>query len=61
MSVEQLREVIKLGVEMRAAQKQYFRTRSPVNLEASKAKERAFDLAAALALETQTDLLGAKP
>lgn len=61
MSVEQLREVIKLGVEMRTAQKQYFRTRSPANLEASKAKERAFDLAAALALETQSDLLGAKP
>lgn len=42
-----LAEIVELGVKMRAAQKAYFKTRTPEALAASKTFERAFDKAAA--------------
>lgn len=47
---ELLRAALKVGVQMRTAQKRYFRTRSQADLIASKEAERAFDHAAEVAL-----------
>ena len=47
---QELLAVIRLGADMRQAQKTYFKTRSPANLEASKKAERAFDSAVSAAL-----------
>lgn len=47
----------KLGQQMRQAQRQYFRTRSPVCLEESKSLEKRFDQACKEALE-QPGLFG---
>ena len=44
--IERLREVVRQGIAMRAAQKAYFADRSRENLIASKEAERAFDVAA---------------
>ncbi|MFO1147756.1 MAG: hypothetical protein U1E62_05200 [Alsobacter sp.] len=45
--VKQLRQVVRLGVEMRAAQARYFRRdRTREDLIAAKQAEAAFDLAA---------------
>jgi hypothetical protein len=48
--VERLREVVRQGVAMRAAQRAYFKDRSRENLIASKEAEKAFDAAARAAL-----------
>jgi len=48
--IERLREVVRQGVAMRAAQKAYFADRSRENLIASKEAEKAFDAAARAAL-----------
>lgn len=48
---EKLRLVIKLGVDMRAKQKEYFKTRDHSVLIASKQIEAQFDAAAAEALK----------
>ena len=52
------REVIELGVAMRAAQKAYFSDRSTSNLQRAKGAERDFDYAAAKILSNpaQSDL-----
>ena len=44
--IERLREVVRQGVIMRAAQRAYFADRSRENLIASKEAEKAFDVAA---------------
>jgi hypothetical protein len=49
--IERLREALRQGVAMRAAQKAYFADRSRENLIASKEAERAFDIAARAALK----------
>lgn len=48
--IERLREVLRQGVTMRAAQRAYFADRSRENLIASKEREKAFDVAARAAL-----------
>ena len=48
--IERLREALRQGVTMRAAQKAYFADRSRENLIASKEAEKAFDVAARAAL-----------
>lgn len=48
---DEAREVIRLGLAMREAQKTYFRTRDRADLIASKQAESAFDKAAAEALK----------
>ena len=54
MTVEAL---AKLGQQVREAQRQYFRTRTPAALEASKALEKRFDQACKETLE-QPGLFG---
>lgn len=49
--IERLREALRQGVAMRAAQRAYFADRSRENLIASKEAEKAFDVAARAALE----------
>lgn len=48
--IKRLREVVRQGMTMRAAQKAYFADRSRENLIASKEAEKAFDVAARAAL-----------
>ncbi len=48
--IERLREALRRGVAMRAAQRAYFADRSRENLIASKEAEKAFDAAARAAL-----------
>ncbi len=43
---EKMRDVIRLGIEMRGAQRKYFRTREQADLLASKQLEREYDAAA---------------
>jgi hypothetical protein len=50
---ERLREALRQGVAMRAAQRAYFADRSRENLIASKEAERAFDAAARAALKEE--------
>lgn len=54
--IERLREALRQGVAMRAAQRAYFADRSRENLIASKEAEKAFDVAARAALEEQKPL-----
>lgn len=48
---EKLRLVIRLGIQMREAQKRYFKTRDRSDLVASKQYEKNFDLAAEEAIK----------
>jgi len=58
MTETDLMDVIKLGVEMRDAQKEFFtKGRTPDQLKAAKNLERDFDRAAAGAIRGQDDLL----
>ena len=62
-TVRQLMEVVRLGIEMRRAQRRYFRAEPSTSekreaLELSMTCERAFDRAAAKAIAPALDLGG---
>jgi hypothetical protein len=52
LTAKELLEVVRLGVVMRDAQRQYFKRRRVADLQTSKAAERVFDEAAARALQS---------
>lgn len=54
-TVTELLKALELGLQMRALQKSYFKTRSYVDLRDAQAAERAFDKAAQAALDSVTN------
>lgn len=55
--IAELEHALRIGIEMRNAQKAYFKDRTQHQLMASKVAEKAFDTAAKSALETDNDRL----
>ena len=56
MNFDQAMAALRKGVEMRAAQKEFFKTRDRAVLMKSKALEKQFDAMAAAALTNTSDL-----